>query len=211
MDNWKLFLFLIILYLLNGIILNEYIITSEFYQKSFSAQLTLDQINKILTFKENYGWVSYILNIVFLTLKLNFAAFCIFIGVFFTNQKASYKSILKVVMLAEFVFVIYSAFRLLFVFLGDFETIQQIQHFHPLSLFSLFQFGDIPDWLIYPLSIMNIAELFYWFLLALSLKYLFKSHYLKNLKTILTSYGTGLLLWIVLFVFIQVYFLNPDI
>ncbi len=209
--NLYLYFAFVIMFSLITIISSEYIITSDIFYNSYSNQLTLDQINSLLFYKERYGWISYTLTIIGFTLKINFAAFCIFIGVFFTNQKVKYKSILKIVLLAEFVFVIYSAFRLLFLYLGDFETIEQIRYFQPLSLFSLFQPGSIPDWFIYPLSILNVAELIYWFLLALGLRYIFKSNYLKNLKTVLTSYGTGLLLWIVVFVFIQVYFLNPGV
>lgn len=211
MKNWHIFLSLITLYILSAFISNEYILTSDIYQKSFSNELTIDQIHKMITFKESYGWVAYLFNVLVLTIKLNFAAFCLFIGLFFTGKKIAYKKILKVVLLAEFVFVLYAGLRLFLIFINEFNTLQEIQHFIPLSLYSIFYGNGIPEWLIYPLSIMNVAELVYWFLLALGLTLILKTHYLKNLKTVLTSYGTGLLLWVVVLVFIQVYFLNPTI
>jgi hypothetical protein len=45
--------------------------------------------------------------------------------------------------------------------------------------------------------------------LALGLTYLMKSKFLQSLKTVLTSYGAGLLLWMVFLVFVQLYFLEP--
>ena len=204
-------LFFLSLYLLITAIYNEFILTNKLYLNSLASQLTIDQINNIIIFKEKFGWITYIVNILVFLIKINFTTFCLLIGLFFAGINISYKKILKVVLITEFIFIINTGIRLILIHYNDFSTLEEIQHFMPFSLYSLFSPKAVPEWLTYPLSILNVAELLYWFLLAFGLNLLLKTSYLKSFKIVLTSYGTGLLLWVVLIIFIQVYFFDPTL
>lgn len=112
------------------------------------------------------------------------------------------------VLIAEFVFVLYTMIKLGLLLLKDFSILEQIEAFWPLSLFSIFKDQAVPAWLLYPLYTANIAEIAYWIVLAFGLSSLKKTKFLQSLRTVLSSYGGGLLLWVVFLVFMQLYFLE---
>jgi hypothetical protein len=163
----------------------------------------------MLFFQKRYSWIAYPVQLVTLGIKVSFTGGCIYAGLLLGQQKIKFSRILKVVLFSEVVFILYSMGRLGVLFSKDFSTLEQIQKFWPLSLFSLFSSDSIPQWLFYPLYTINIAEIAYWLVLALGLTYLMKTKFLQSLKTVLTSYGAGLLLWMVFLVFVQLYFLEP--
>ncbi len=207
--NWHLFLAITSFYLILVCISNAFIITDNIYYNTLSNKIPIEEINRLLSFQKDYSWVSYLVQIVALLIKVYFTAGCIFIGLFLGEAKLKFNKIVKVVLLSEVVFMLYGGIRLVLIYTGDFSTLDQIQHFWPLSLFSLFPPESIPAWLFYPLYLVNIAEVAYWALLAWGISFLVKANFFSNLKTVLSSYGSGLLLWIVMFVFVQLYFLNP--
>jgi hypothetical protein len=194
--------------LINLYITNTIVITDEIIHDTFSFEISTEEIRQILLFKKKYGWISYVAQPMALLIKIYFTAGCLFIGLMIYDVRVKFSKILKIVLIGEFVFVIYAVFRLVFIYFKDFSTLEQIQNFWPLSLFSLFPGDSIPQWLFYPLYTINIAEIAYWLVLALGLTYLMKTKFLQSLKTVLTSYGAGLLLWMVFLVFVQLYFLE---
>lgn len=206
--NLQVFSLLLIIYLLFAYISTVYLITDEIYYNSFSSNLPIEDINKILSFQDKYSWIAYPLQLFTLALKVYFVSVCIYTGLLFGQQKIRFSRILKVVLLSEMIFIFYSMARLVVLLSKNFSTLEQIQNFWPLSLFSLFSNDSIPQWLLYPLYTINIAEISYWLVLALGLTYLLKTNFLQSLKTVLTSYGAGLFLWMVFLVFVQLYFLE---
>lgn len=206
--NLQVFSLLLIAYLLLAYISVEYIITDELYYNSFSNNLPIEDLNRMLSFQDKYNWIAYPLQLFTLALKVSFTGVCIYAGLLFSQQKIRFSRILKVVLFSEMVFILYSMARLGVLFSKNFSTLEQIQNFWPLSLFSLFSSDSIPQWLFYPLYTINVAEIAYWLVLALGLTYLMKTKFLQSLKTVLTSYGAGLLLWMVFLVFVQLYFLE---
>ena len=207
--NLQVFSLLLIAYLLLAYISAEYIITNEIYYNSFSNNLPIEDINSIISLQDKYSWIAYPLQLISLALKVYFTGACIYVGLLLGQQKIRFRRILKVVLFSEMVFILYSMARIVVLLSKDFSTLEQIQVFWPLSLFSFFQADSIPQWLFYPLYTINIAEIAYWLVLALGLTYLMKTKFLQSLKTVLTSYGAGLLLWMCILVFAQLYFLEP--
>ena len=207
--NLQVFSLLLIAYLLLAYISAEYIITNEIYYNSFSNNLPIEDINSIISLQDKYSWIAYPLQLISLALKVYFTGACIYAGLLLGQQKIRFRRILKVVLFSEMVFILYSMARIVVLLSKDFSTLEQIQVFWPLSLFSFFQADSIPQWLFYPLYTINIAEIAYWLVLALGLTYLMKTKFLQSLKTVLTSYGAGLLLWMCILVFAQLYFLEP--
>lgn len=203
-----LLIILIYINLIYSYIFFSKILTDSVYYNSFSHKFSTEDINRLLSFKKEYGWISYIAQILTLVIKIYFTALCIYIGILLNENKIKFIKILKIALYAEFVFIFYSGIRMIMIYYIDFITVEQIQKFWPLSLFSLFPGDSIPQWLFYPLYTINIAEIAYWLVLALGLTYLMKTKFLQSLKTVLTSYGAGLLLWMVFLVFVQLYFLE---
>lgn len=206
--NLQIFALLLTLYLILNYISLSFLINEEIYYNSFSSILPLEEISRIVSFQNKYGWISYPIQLITIIVKTCFTAICLYIGFLFSEHKTKFKDIYKVVLIAEFVFVLYAMIKLGLLLLKDFSTLEQIEAFWPLSLFSLFKDQTVPAWLLYPLYTANIAEIAYWIVLAFGLSSLKKTKFLQSLRTVLSSYGGGLLLWVVFLVFMQLYFLE---
>jgi hypothetical protein len=79
-----------------------------------------------------------------------------------------------------------------------------IQTFYPLSLLNLLEVKDIPQWLLYPLQVINIFEVLYWLILAYGLSLVAKERLPKMLWLVAFSYGIGLFVWVVFITFITI-------
>lgn len=110
-------------------IVSTYIVNTEVYYNSFSSTLPLEEISRIVSFQNKYGWISYPVQLIHLVVKTIFAAICIYIGLLFSEYTTKFKDIYKAVLIAEFVFVFYTMMRFGLLFLKDFPTLEQIQAF----------------------------------------------------------------------------------
>lgn len=107
-------------------------------------------------------------------------------------------------MLAEIPFLLVPLIKLFwFLFVQTDYTFNDLQYFYPLSALQLFEVKSLATWQIYPLQLVNIFELVYWILLAYWLKRLLNITLTKGMELVVTSYGTGLLLWVVFITFLS--------
>jgi hypothetical protein len=83
-------------------------------------------------------------------------------------------------------------------------SLTDFQFFTPLSLLSIFDVSLIDKWLIYPLQTFNVFEVIFWFLLGYQLKSVLRKNFSESFKLIITSYGSGLIIWVVFVVFFVV-------
>ncbi len=208
MNNLYIWIYIIIIYTILLIISNEFIITEDIIISEYDEKLTSDQINRILSFRESFGWISYLLQIVLFTLKVFFVSVCLSIGMLFADIKLDFKKIIKVVLISEIIYIIYTCIRLIMLGIKDFNSLKQIQYFFPGSLLSFFNPEQLSKVFVYPLQVINIPQILYFFALAFGLTVILKNRYLTNLKIVISSYGTGLALWIAIVVFAQLYLIN---
>jgi hypothetical protein len=132
-------------------------------------------------------------------IKLSLIALVLQTGFFFFERKVSFSIIFKAVMLAEIPFLIVPVIKLFwFLFIQTHYDLNDLQYFFPLSALQLFDVQKLPSWQVYPLQLMNVFELIYWVLLAYWLKKLLNLSLNKSMEVVASSYGTGLLLWVVL-------------
>lgn len=116
------------------------------------------------------------------------------------------KNIGSSVVLADSVFLIPSFIKVVwFSFQPDY-TLEDLQYFMPGSLLNLFNPKEIEPWLVYPLQSINIWEVAFWFALAYELKGYFEEDYTKSFSTVMASYGSGFLIWVVFVVFLTLNF-----
>jgi hypothetical protein len=85
-------------------------------------------------------------------------------------------------------------------------TLEDLQYFMPGSLLNLFNPKEIEPWLVYPLQSINVLEVAFWFALAYELKEFFNEDFGKAFGTVMASYGSGLVIWIVFVVFLTLNF-----
>jgi hypothetical protein len=77
-----------------------------------------------------------------------------------------------------------------------------IQQFYPLSYTNFLDVSTLEPWLVYPLQTINLFEIGYFFVLVYGTHKLLKNKYAKSFEMVAVSYGTGLLIWIGLAMFL---------
>ncbi len=185
---------------------------NELLNESFSDNFTLEQINYIFDFKKKIEWISYIISPMYLTFKIFIISNIIYIGLFFLNMKnISFKDVFNKILIAEFIFLLVPIFKILWFYFSQTNyTLQDLQYFYPLSALNIIGYQGLDVWFIYPLQTLNLFELAYWFLLAYYVgkiasptKSIDEKKYPIDfgLKIVASSYGSALLLWVVVVMF----------
>lgn len=203
--NSKWFFFAIcIIYIISSYILNEIVITNKIYINTLGEQLSIERISRIFEIRERWSWVNYVSLPFLVALKLLLVSFTLNIGVFVYGYKINFSRIFKIAVIAELIFVIADISKTAYFIFNSPSSLNEINYFYPLSITCLIDSKKIADWLIYPLQQINVFELFYWLLLTLGLKINLDKKFSYTLKMVISSYGIGLLIFILLFMFIAI-------
>ena len=201
-NNYLLLLILSILTVLFGLISNELLDSKKLILDSLATQFTHQQINKIIDFQNKWEWVSFVLIPFLLLIKTSVIAAIIDIGCFFFNKDIKYKKLFNIVIKAEFVFLLVVVFKTLwFYWFKEDYTLEDLQYFYPLSAINITGYQDLQAWFVYPLQVLNLFELAYWFILAYLLGKALNENTDKGLGIVASSYGVGLLIWVVAVMF----------
>jgi len=122
--------------------------------------------------------------------------FVIWVGSFMYGYRVTFEQCWRIVMSAEFVFLIPEILKILFfLFIETEPDYYRINAFYPLSLINLFNEAGIDERFHYPLKALNLFEIIYMYLLAHGLMF-FSNRPLRNTITIvLISYLPLLLAW----------------
>ncbi|WKV13455.1 hypothetical protein [Marivirga harenae] len=155
--------------------------------------------------QKKWAWLNYALMPVIYLIKFSLITFWILCGTIIAGFKISFKSIFKVVLVAEFVWLLPSF--ILIIWFGLFETsytFSDVQYFAPLSLLNLFDASQLDSWLIFPLKSLNLFEVIYLLALALGIKKIMKKDYDSALKFTLPVYGSALVVWILFVTFLSI-------
>jgi hypothetical protein len=187
--------------------MDHFILSDKLFIETYKTQMTDSQIKEVLSLKSRFQWVSYIISLLIPILRCMFVSLCILIGLTLSDVNISFKQILRIVLISEFVFITYQLVRFILLLNININSIETIQYFWPLSLLT-FVDPNTMSVVNYPLQVINISQIVYLFALAFGLTKLLKYNFFRNLKIVFSSYGTGLILWIAIVVFAQLYLLN---
>ncbi|MCP9766785.1 hypothetical protein EGI22_02620 [Lacihabitans sp. LS3-19] len=188
-------------------IFSKEFITNEILVNFYSSQLPYAQIETIISKQQKYEWVGYLFIPIIYLLKISLISLCLYTGILLSNVKTlSFSKIFSAVVLADILFLIPGVIKIFwFSFQPDY-TLEDLQYFMPGSLLNLFNPKEIEPWLVYPLQSINIWEVAFWFALAYELKEYFQEDYTKSFSTVMVSYGSGFLIWVVFVVFLTLNF-----
>lgn len=170
---------------------------------SLAEQFTYKQIQEVLDFQQKWQWLSYIISPLLLLLKISIIAAVLDIGCFFFDKEIKYKQLFGIVVQAEFVFLLVILFKTIwfYVFHQDY-TLEDLQYFYPLSAINITGYNNLQTWFVYPLQVLNVFELAYWAILAYLLGKELNISTNKGLSIVASSYGVGLLIWVVTIMFL---------
>jgi len=203
-ENLSLWLILSFLSTLILYYSNTFIITDSIYYNSFSTSLSNERIEQFIINQKKYIWIGYFLVPIFIGVKILLIGFCLYVRLFVSDQIIKIKVLFRTLFIAEFVFITGGICRVIFLdFIYRPETIDDLQKFAPLSLYSLLNKNIVPSYFTYPLQLINIFEISYMLVLAYLLSKFSESNFKRSLGYVMSGYGVGLLLWCVIVVFLQ--------
>lgn len=196
-----LFFFLVIANILLGEMAIYFLDLNQLIYKDLSEQLTLQQIEEIIKSKTKWAWVGYAIVPVLLFLKITVIAWVLAIGGFFSEVTLSHRKYFRIVLLAEFIFLLPAILKItwFYFFETDF-SFEQVQQFIPFSLQSIMDTSAIPTWALYPLQLFSLFEVAYWILLVVLINKASKTD--RGAKIVLTGYAPALLVWILFIMFL---------
>ncbi len=202
----EFFLFISLLYVLFSVLLNEFIIKDDLYYQTLGEQLARDRIEQLLEFKHKWDWIAYLIIPVILFFKFLFVALCLETGSILQGYKTSFKQMFHIAMFSELVFLFAQMLKTVVIALAKLEDLNELQYIASFSLLSIINNKNIDPWFIYPLHTINIFEILYWLFLAFILKTLLQKEYTRMIKFVLSTYGVGLLILLIVVMFINVNF-----
>lgn len=201
-SNPIIFIILSLSYILLSYISSVILDLNGVMVRSLSEQLTAEQIEKVLSFKDQWQWISYISVPILLLIKISVIAVLIDVGCVFYNEKLPYKQLFRMALLGESIFLAVPIIKLCwFTFFQPDFTLEDIQYFYPLSALNITGYKGIAVWFIYPLQVLNLFEIAYWFFMAVQLNKAIGSTTGKGINIMASGYGVGLLLWVVCVMF----------
>lgn len=203
--NLGIFILLSTFLSINVFLVNNFIASDTLISSFYSEQLTREQLDKLLESNHKWAWLNYFSMPILILLRSSLVAICLSIGTFFYNieNKIPFKKFFRVALVGEFVLVLVGYFKLgYFYFIKTDYTLPDLQQYYPLSYINFLDLEKIEPWLIYPLQTINLFEVAYFFVLVYGMHKLLMNSYGKDLEITAVSYGSGLIIWIGLVMFL---------
>jgi hypothetical protein len=165
--------------------------------------LKSDDVEKYLNFRDKWAYISYLLIPIIILVKVVIISSILYIGTFiFNEKKIKFKQLFHISIKAEYLFLLAPIFKIIwFYFFQTNYTLEDIQYFYPFSALNIVGYKGLEPWLIYPFQILNLFELAYWLILAYFIGKITETNMDRGLKIVASSYGSALLLWVVVIMF----------
>lgn len=151
-----------------------------------------------------YTPVTLIITALSALVKVLFFTLVVYVG-YYLFAKQSFLDILKATVVAEFVNVLFGAVSVVNLIWFNPPTSQLDAAVAPLSLASFFDINKLDQWMVTPLSAMNIFEVLYIVVLSYMLSRNLKQTFGTSCKIVLCSYGVVTLLLIIGFTALTLY------
>jgi len=199
------FILIVLLFLIQVFLNNTFLNTNDLVINFFSEQVAEEQLKNLIEGQTKWSWVGYAITPIIILLRTSLVALCLSIGLFFYDieKKIKFKQLFRVALIGEFILVLIGLFKFsYFYFIKTEYTLQDIQQFHPFSFTNFLTIENLEPWLLYPLQTINLFEIGYFFVLVYGLNKLLRNKYWKSFEMVAVGYGTGLVIWIGLVMFL---------
>lgn len=208
-NSFKIYLIFSFCYIILVFFQQKILNVDELVINYLSQSITEAQLIDILEIKKKWEWISYIIIPLILLIKTTIISSVLYTGSFFySKSKVTFKQLLNAVIKAEFVFLLVGIAKIIwFYFFQTNYTLEDLQYFYPLSALNIVGYKGLEAWFIYPLQVLNLFELAYWLLLSYFVGKLAFTEKDKGkpmdlgFKIVASSYGSALLLWVVVVMF----------
>jgi hypothetical protein len=135
--------------------------------------------------------------------RVTMTAMLIWMGSFAFGYKAPFVAIWKFALVADIIFLLPELIKMLFFIIAvDNVGYQEIRDFFPLSVYSLIDPSSVAEKYHYPLKTINLFELLYLAAMILGYHTVSKKDLDISSRVVATSYGLGLVLWLVFYILV---------
>ncbi len=200
---WGMYLVTCLLYVLILLVQESYILTDAVYFNSLGEQLTTERIAQWLEAQHRWAWISYAMIPLSVALQVLLITICLNIGSVLLDYPVSFRVLFGMVTKAVSVFAVGKGIYVLILLTVEIHTLDDLFKADIFSLLGWIGKEEVPMWLAYPLSVINVFELAFWLLLAGGLGLLIKRPFWEMLNFVAGTYGVGLTIWILFIVFLQ--------
>lgn len=207
-NNYGL-LFLVTLFLsITTFLAKHFLNTEELLYNFYSDQLAHQQVEKLIKSQGKWMWVGYAVIPLIVIIRSSLVAMCLSIGNFLYNinetESIKFKYFLRIALFGEFVLLLVGLFKFgYFYFLKTDYTLLDLQQYYPLSFINFLNISSLEPWVIYPLQTINLFEFGYFLVLVVGLWRLLKNKYWRSFEIVAVSYGTGLVIWLGMIMFLM--------
>ena len=135
-NNTFYFFTLVIFSFLLSFLSKELMNTDELIINSLADQLTTEQLNNALDFKDKWQWISYLFIPIITLIKVSLIALILDIGLLFFDElgEIKYNKLFEIIVKSEFIFLFVIIFKTgWFYFFQSDYTLEDLQYFYPLS------------------------------------------------------------------------------
>jgi len=211
MKPWPLFVSLSALGILLTFAVQYLFFTDTLLHQTFGGQLAFERVSAMVSLSKKWQWVGYVAIPVVVLLRVFYTSVFIYTGLYFADIATGFGRIFKVALWADSVFVLSGVAKLvILLFFKEVSTLHDLQ-FQPLSVLELTDQATIDAIFIYPLSLLNLFELGYFIVLAWLLRDMLNAEqpeirvrFGNTIRLVTLSYGSGLLLWVIVVMFISI-------
>jgi len=203
LNGWYVYAVLCIAGMAAYFVQTNWVLTQEVYYNTLGEQMTYERIKDYLALQEKWAWLTYLFLPLILALQAFLAAFALNVGALFADVKVPFGQLYRAVLIAMLVFAAAGLWQNgILLFFADISAVEDLLRYDYYSLLALTR-HTLPQWLWYPMGVCNVFEALFIGILAYQLKRLLQKNFAQSLGFVLASYGTGLFIWSLFMVFLQ--------
>lgn len=197
--HFLLFIFIIVLTI--AFIQQEYVMALQIEQMDLPETLRIEIIKQYARF----SWAAYLMSIIIVLIRILYTAGCLYLGgiMYSGYGELTFNKAFNVALKVDLLLVLYSLMTILLILHFGLNDAQGI--LIKTSLAGLVDVKLVEPWLLMVLGVFNIFELVYWFMLALLISAVINKKYTESFSFVLSTYGLGFLLYLLMIVFITLY------
>lgn len=185
-----------------NLIVQKYALRQDILYNTLASDLTVEEIDKLSQTAHSYSWTNFVWAPLSILVQIFLVAVCINIGTLLLRYQIRFKEIFGIVARA---FAVFAIARLLLIgayFYFGVNDLSDLDYVSQLSLYAILDHQALPDWTVFPLQTVNLFQIAFILLLALGLNTLQHRGMKRWIPFVLGTYGTGLAIFVVLFIFL---------
>lgn len=203
-NTWIVLGIIIVIEFIFNLLIQRYALSENFLYNSLINEMTIEEIDRVTKVTQSYSWGVFVWPLLNVLSKIFLISICIAIGTLLLRYDIRFQEIFATVTKA---FAIFAISRLLlmgsYLYFGV-NQLTDLDYISNLSLYAMLKNQPLPDWAIIPLQAINVFQVVFILLLAIGLNFL-QYHGLKRwIPFVLSTYGTGLAVSIILFTFLAI-------